>query len=186
MLLQTNSYVVPKENRVEHARLLKRFRQVLERIGCERFEIYEQVGSNWSAGETTGRFVQIMHFRDRQHQLAVQTAERTDPAAQELISEFCELINFPYQQQQGLFAVGFYRSILPFTSQRGLADASNPEQADMELVDTDAEIEETGESADTGDLLSNDSEAMDELPAEDDEPAIMGAEKDDVPPSHPA
>lgn len=113
MLLQTNSYVVPKERRAEHARLLRRFRQTLARLGCHHFETYEQVGANWSTGETTGRFVQIMRFQDRKHQLAVQAAEKTDVAAQQLIQEFCDLINFPYQQQQGLFAVGFYTSVLP-------------------------------------------------------------------------
>jgi len=113
MLLQTNSYIVPKEKRTEHARLLQRFRHTLARLGCDQFECYEQTGQNWSTSETTGRFVQIMRFRDRKHQVAVQQAERTDPTAQSLIKEFCELINFPYQQQQGLFAVGFYNSVLP-------------------------------------------------------------------------
>lgn len=113
MLLQTNSYIVPKDKRAEHARLLRRFRQVLTRLGCDSFEVYEQVGSNWNTAEITGRVVQIMRFRDRRHQLAVQAAERNDPAAQAVIAEFCELINFPYQQQQGLFAVGFYNAVLP-------------------------------------------------------------------------
>src|SRR5918997_4818653 len=113
MLLQTNSYVVPKEKRAEHARLVRRFRQTLSRLGCDHFEVYEQVGANWSGSEATGRYVHIMRFRDRKHQLAVQQAERTDPGAQALINEFCELINFPYQQQHGLFAVGFYASVLP-------------------------------------------------------------------------
>jgi hypothetical protein len=112
MLLQTNSYVVPKEKRAEHARLLSRFRQTLLRLGADHFEVYEQTGANWSGAEGTGRFVQIMRFRDRKQQIAVQTAERNDPQAQQLIREFCELINFPYQQQQGLFAVGFYTSIV--------------------------------------------------------------------------
>src|SRR5215207_6794910 len=102
MLLQTNSYVVPKEKRTEHARLVRRFRQTLARLGCEQFDVFEQVGANWG-GETTGRFVQMMRFRDRKQQLAVQSAERADPSAQAMIAEFCELINFPYQQQQGLF-----------------------------------------------------------------------------------
>src|SRR2546430_729410 len=118
MLLQTNSYVVPKEKRAEHARLVRRFRQTLHRLGCDHFEVYEQVGSNWGGGESTGRFVQIMRFRDRKQQLAVQAAERSDKAAQDLIAEFCELINFPYQQQQGLFAVGFYHSALPVAPSR--------------------------------------------------------------------
>lgn len=113
MLLQTNSYIVPKERRAEHARLMRRFRQILNRIGCDNFEVYEQVGANWGNAQTSGRFVQIMRFRDRKHQLAVQNAERTDQAAQELIAEFCELINYPYQVQQNLFAVGFYNSVLP-------------------------------------------------------------------------
>src|SRR5688572_12713422 len=116
MLLQTNSYIVPKDKRAEHARLLQRFRQTLARLGCEHFEAYEQVGANWSGTETTGRFVQLMRFRDRKQQQQVQAAERSDPAAQALIKEFCELINFPYQQQQGLFAVGFYQGIMSLNS----------------------------------------------------------------------
>jgi hypothetical protein len=113
MLLQTNSYVVPKEKRAEHARLVRKFRQTLARLGCDQFDVFEQVGPNWGGGETTGRFVQMMRFRDRKHQVAVQTAERQDAAAQQLIQEFCDLINFGHQQQQGLFAVGYYQSVLP-------------------------------------------------------------------------
>src|SRR3954469_19445825 len=116
MLLQTNSYIVPKDKRAQHTRLLQRFRQTLARLGCEHFEAYEQVGANWSGSETTGRFVQLMRFRDRKQQQQVQAAERSDPGAQALIKEFCELINFPYQQQQGLFAVGFYQGIIPLNS----------------------------------------------------------------------
>jgi len=159
MLLQTNSYVVPKERRAEHARLLRRFRHTLARLGCHHFETYEQVGANWSTGETTGRFVQIMRFQDRKHQLAVQAAEKTDVAAQQLIQEFCDLINFPYQQQQGLFAVGFYTSVLPIlpvrtqtidgveisTSDAGPLPTSeeidpnegNPDMIDLEAVEVD-------------------------------------------------
>ncbi|HEX3355449.1 MAG TPA: hypothetical protein VHS31_00610 [Tepidisphaeraceae bacterium] len=113
MLLQTNAYFVPSEKRTEHARLLQRFRHCLARLGCDLFECYEQTGTNWTSDESKNRFIQIMRFRDRKHQLQVQTAERTDPTAQALIKEFCELINFPYQQQQGYFAVGFYTSVLP-------------------------------------------------------------------------
>lgn len=118
MLLQTNSYIVPKDKRAEHSRLLRRFRASLAKLGCDSFEVYEQAGSNWTTGEASGRFVQIMRFRDRRHQLAVQAAERTDPVAQAIIAEFCQLINFPYQQQQGLFAVGFYNSALPVAPSR--------------------------------------------------------------------
>ena len=128
MLLQTNSYIVPKEKRAEHARLLRRFRQVLARLGCDNFEVYEQVGANWNTAEISGRVVQIMRFRDRRHQLAVQAAERNDPVAQAVIAEFCQLINFPYQQQQGLFAVGFYNNLLP------VATARLPEAQDAQGV----------------------------------------------------
>jgi hypothetical protein len=124
MLLQTNSYVVPKDKRNEHARLVRRFRQSLAKLGCEHFEVYEQVSQNWGGQDSGGRFVQIMRFRDRRHQLDVQAAERTDPAAQALIQEFCELINFPFQQQQGLFAVGFYNSVLPTGPSRETDGAS--------------------------------------------------------------
>src|SRR3954447_18915645 len=80
MLLQTNSYVVPKEKRSEHARMVRKFRQTLNRLGCDQFDIFEQVGANWSSGETSGRFIQMMRFRDRKHQLAVQQAEKSDAA----------------------------------------------------------------------------------------------------------
>jgi hypothetical protein len=110
--LQTNSYIVPKEKRAAHASLLARFKETLARLGCDWFETYEQVGTNWDASQSTGRFVQMMRFHDRDHQLAVQAAERNDREAQMLIGEFCELINFPYQQDHGFFAVGFYNNIL--------------------------------------------------------------------------
>src|SRR3954471_9740315 len=129
MLLQTNSYIVPKDKRTEHARLLQRFRQCLGRLGCEHFEAYEQVGANWSGSESTGRFVQLMRFRDRKQQQQVQAAERNDPAAQALIKEFCELINFPYQQQQGYFAVGFYNSVLSVAALRVTSAGEEPAKA---------------------------------------------------------
>jgi hypothetical protein len=158
MLLQTNSYVVPKEKRAEHARLVRKFRQTLNRLGCDQFDVFEQVGANWSGGETTGRYVQMMRFRDRKHQLAVQNAEKADPAAQQLIAEFCELINFPYQQQQGLFAVGFYQSVLPVAPVRyadetaGGEDAAQyaAEDAGLRVVDENAagDFEEPAEVSD--------------------------------------
>lgn len=111
MLLQTNSYIVPPEKKAAHNNLMKRFRQVLNRIGCDHFEVYEQVGANWSGADSGGRFVQLLKFRDKKHCLSVQSAERQDPAAQSLVREFCELINLPYQTEQGLFAHGYYQSI---------------------------------------------------------------------------
>src|SRR3954447_359388 len=136
MLLQTNSYIVPKEKRTEHARLLARFRHTLAKLGCDQFECYEQTGTNWSQGESSNRFVQIMRFRDRKHQQQVQAAERTDPTAQALIKEFCELINFPYQQQQGLFAVGFYNSVMPVALARNNTGAA--EMTEEPIEETDA------------------------------------------------
>jgi hypothetical protein len=112
MLLQTNSYIVPKEKRAAHDKLMKRFRQVLMKIGCDHFEVYEQVGANWVGGESSGRFVQLMKFRDRKHCQAVQLIERKTPAAQALVREFCDLINFAYQQEQGLFAHGYYNAVI--------------------------------------------------------------------------
>ncbi|HYO08089.1 MAG TPA: hypothetical protein VER17_03890 [Tepidisphaeraceae bacterium] len=137
MLLQSNSYVVPKEKRAEHARLVRKFRQTLARLGCDQFDVFEQVGPNWSTGETTGRFVQMMRFRDRRHQLSVQNAEKADPAAQQLIAEFCELINFGYQQQQGLFAVGFYQSVLPVAPVRAIEGDAGVAAVDSEAVDAE-------------------------------------------------
>ena len=152
MLLQTNSYIVPREKRAEHSRLLRRFRQTLLRLGCDHFEAYEQVGANWSHGESTGRYVQIMRFKDRKHQLAVQAAERVDPTAQALVQEFCELINFTYQQQQGLFAVGFYTSMLPpapgrmISKDEGTALAALPDEV-ATGINEDDELEQAAAEA---------------------------------------
>ena len=74
MLLQTNSYVVPADKRADHDRMMRRFRQIMTRLGCDDFDVVEQTGPNWSGGEPTGRFVQIMRFRDRKQQLAGSAA----------------------------------------------------------------------------------------------------------------
>lgn len=153
MLLQTNSYIVPKDKRAEHARLVRRFRQTLARLGCDHFEVYEQVGANWGSGETTGRYVQIMRFRDRKHQLSVQAAERNDPGAQALIQEFCELINFPYQQQQGLFAVGFYQSVLPVSTRHAPSGPSAPEPEAH--ADEESPAEEVSDEAPAGEIVDD-------------------------------
>jgi hypothetical protein len=150
MLLQTNSYVVPKDKRNEHARLIRRFRQSLAKLGCDHFEVYEQVSQNWGGQDSGGRYVQIMRFRDRRHQLEVQAAERADTAAQALIQEFCELINFPFQQQQGLFAVGFYTSVLPSASSRDPASFTEravPATAPQEAEAAQAEPADAPEEA---------------------------------------
>ncbi len=172
MLLQTNSYIVPKEKRAEHARLLRRFRQTLARLGCDHFEVYEQVGSNWSGTEATGRYVQIMRFRDRRHQQQVQAAERTDPQAQGVIREFCQLINFPYQQQQGLFAIGFYSSVLPAMPAR--TDAAPGAEAEQ--------LETAGEEAADAGGGQTESAAEDQSNAPPPPPIqALSAEKDLVP-----
>src|SRR6266478_236965 len=162
MLLQTNSYIVPKEKRAEHARLMRRFRQALAKLGCDLFEVYEQVGANWACAEN-GRYVQIMRFRDRKHQMAVQNAERSDPAAQALIAEFCALVNFQYQQQQGFFAVGFYNSVLPVA----------PVHVETPLTDTGEPI---GEQAAT----HEEAVAASEEAASTEEPQVEQAESADL------
>jgi hypothetical protein len=188
MLLQTNSYIVPKEKRAEHQRLVRRFRQTLARLGCDHFEVYEQVGANWGSGETTGRFVHIMRFRDRKHQLAVQAAERSDAAAQALINEFCELINFPYQQQQGLFAVGFYHSVLPVASPRTTSSAA----ASGDAVVDEAPAEAGDAAADGVGAASDDlsvdamSDATSAEPAADDVIDIDDIGDDDPTPGSPS
>lgn len=111
MLLQTNSYVVPKDKRQEHERLVRRIRQTLLRIGCDQFEVYEQVSANWAPIKGGARFIQIMRFRDRQHHHEIQQAEKNDPAIQELINEFMQLIDLPAQQAEGDFAMGHYSRI---------------------------------------------------------------------------
>src|SRR2546421_2099707 len=136
MLLQTNSYIVPHDKRSEHAKLLRRFRQTLLRLGCDSFEVYEQVGPNWNTTQSSGRFVQIMQFRDRRHQQAVQQAEKADAMAQRLIADFCQLINFGYQQQQGLFATSYYTSLFAPEALRGSSPSSvrQPEEASAEAA----------------------------------------------------
>lgn len=146
MLLQTNSYVVPRALREQHARLLARFRKALRRVGCDLFEVYEQTDADWNPVESDGRFVQIMQFRDRAHQQAVRHAEQMDLEAQSLIEEFCRLINFPYQKEHGLFAVGFYAGLesepgnpqLTQVLDEGLALDELDIPMEAELLDEDA------------------------------------------------
>ena len=114
------------------------------------FEAYEQVGANWSPSDTTGRFVQLMRFRDRKQQLAVQAAERNDATAQALIKEFCELINFPYQQQQGLFAVGFYHSLLPNQIARTSSQVQEADADDEIGLTDDAGLDDGVEAPEPG------------------------------------
>jgi len=159
MLLQTNSYVVPRDKREEHARLLRRFRQTLIRLGCDHFEVFEQTGPNWSSGDNSGRFVQIMRFRDRKQQLAVQNAERTDPAAQALLQEFCELINLPYQQQHGLFAAGFYNSFMRMPEVRHDNAAAQEPKAELSDQTQNTPAAETEEDSGALHLASGDEAA---------------------------
>jgi len=175
MLLQTNSYIVPPDKRAEHARLLRRFRQVLTRLGCESFEVYEQVGSNWNTAEISGRVVQIMRFRDRRHQLAVQAAERNDPVAQAVIAEFCNLINFPYQQQQGLFAVGFYNAVIPAATPRGHAERDAHEAGEAKNAAAAAPAADVAPPAVSTEDLA-DSEAMAAIDAAAAAPALHAEE----------
>ena len=140
MLLQTNSYIVPREKRDAHAKLLAQFRQTLARLGCDLFEVYEQADPNWAApAQGDARFVQIMRFRDRGHQTAVQAAEQNDPSAQRMINAFCELINFPYQQEQGLFAVGFYTEMA--TDSAPNPAIPPPAQASANAADVEAYLQ---------------------------------------------
>ncbi len=142
MLLQTNSYIVPKDKRTEHARLVKRFRQVMSKLGCDDFEVYEQAGPNWTT-EGVGRFVQIMKFKDRKHQVAIREAEQADPSAQELVREFCELINFPYQHQQGLATTAFYVGVVSGAPGKRLAgdarDVPGVETENLEPMNLDGQ-----------------------------------------------
>jgi hypothetical protein len=109
MLLLTNSYNVPADKRTEHTRLAKRFQQAMARLGCEDFEVFEQTGLNWS-NETTGRFVQIMRFRDLAHFQQVQDAEQHDPAAREIIGQFLDLVGFAEQVAQKQAFTSYYQS----------------------------------------------------------------------------
>jgi hypothetical protein len=187
MLLQTNSYIVPKERRAEHARLMRRFRQILNSLGCDNFEIYEQVGANWSSGQATGRCVQIMRFRDRKHQLAVQNAERSDPAAQKLIAEFCDLINYPYQQQQGQFAVGFYSSVIPVAPARGQEEAGaeeTPTVGDEVAVDENPAVEEEAPAAPDAQETAQAEHYIEDINEANGEPADFSSEAPAAAPSN--
>lgn len=111
MLLQTNSYIVPKDKRTEHARLIKRFKQIMSRYGCDDFEVYEMAGPGWST-EVGGRFIQIMKFRDKEHAKQIQEMEKNDATAQELVRDFMEMINFSYQHSAGHATTAFYISLV--------------------------------------------------------------------------
>jgi hypothetical protein len=139
MLLQTNSYIVPSDKRGEHERLIRRIRQSLLRIGCDCFEVYEQVGANWAPIKGGARFIQIMRFRDRQQHHDIQEAEKSDQGLQDLINEFMELIDLPQQQSQGLFATGHY-SLSKATPAHTASDNNAP-PAPADEAGTERELE---------------------------------------------
>lgn len=112
MLLQTNSYLLPADRREEHARLMRRIADALKRLGCDSFEVHEEVNPDGTVPPSYSRFIQILRFRDRAHYQAVRSAEAADPAAQQLVAEFCELIDFAAQREQGTFAMAFYNNLL--------------------------------------------------------------------------
>jgi len=140
MLLQTNSYIVPSDKRAEHERLIRRIRQALLRIGCDGFEVYEQVAPNWSPIKGGARFIQIMRFRDRQQHHEIQEAEKSDQGLQDLINEFMELIDLPEQQSQGLFATGHY-SLSNATRAQDTSSDNNAPPAPADEAGIDRELE---------------------------------------------
>ena len=142
MLLQTNSYIVPRDKRMEHARLLRRFRQTLMRLGCDHFEVYEQVGANWNTGETTGRFVQIMRFRDRKHQLAVQGAERTDPVGAGAGAGILRVDQFPLPAAAGIVRGRILYRVPAMPPQR-TTTATEVEQSPQALPEVDQFVGES-------------------------------------------
>ena len=107
--------------------------------------MYEQVGANWGGATPPAASCRSCVSAIAAISSAVQNAERNDPAAQQLIAEFCELINYPYQQQQQQFVVGFYASALPIAPLRGPhvdesapAEGEEPAPAEGEAPATDA------------------------------------------------
>lgn len=111
MLLQTNAYSVPTDKRDSHARLTARLQEAMRKIGAT-LEVYEQVGPGFSpAEESTGRYVQVMRFRDRRHLANVQAAERNDVLVQTLLAEFVQLIGLPEQANRGTYLPGYYSAV---------------------------------------------------------------------------
>jgi hypothetical protein len=118
MLLQTNSYLVPADKREAHARLMRLFQEVLLRLGCEHFEVYERLSEDGQRSAAAVRYVQLMRFRDRRHHQAHQEAERGDETAQQLIREFSHLVGLPEQLEHGTFTIGYYDSLIADQGQR--------------------------------------------------------------------
>ena len=111
MLLQTNSYLVPRARRDAHARLMRRFAACFRRLGSD-LEVYEQADGpefrpRGRDAEST-RFVQMMRFRDRDHQRQVRDREQSDAEAKGLIAEFVELVDLARQGREGQYAGSYY------------------------------------------------------------------------------
>jgi hypothetical protein len=130
-----------------------------------------------------------MRFRDRKHQLAVQNAERSDPAAQKLIAEFCDLINYPYQQQQGQFAVGFYSSVLPVAPAHGQQEAAEEtpavgDAAGEAAVGESPAIEEEAAAAPDAQETAQAENYIEDINEPSDEPGDFAAEAAAAAPSN--
>jgi hypothetical protein len=111
MLLQTNSYLVPRDRIRAHDDLMRRFRSCFSRLGLEtqQFEVLRETGPEFSTPRTSAvRHVQVVRFRDKDQYDLIHDAEAADPEAQELVAEFARLVELEAQQRRGHFVGTYY------------------------------------------------------------------------------
>ena len=137
MLLQTNSYLVPRDRLAAHDELMARFRRCFERLGVRagQFEVYRQTSDDFAEDRSIPavRCVQMMRFATTDEHEQVRNREFDDPEAQSLIIELSRLVDLPAQQRSGHFGGGFYSDRLDDAEPEAAAEALEEGNDDPEV-----------------------------------------------------
>ncbi len=115
MLLQTNSYLVPRDRMAAHDELMRRFAACFARLGVAEgaFELFRQTSAEYrpDTAAAAQRVTQILRFDDRKQQEAVHEAEAHDAEAAALVGELRKLVDLDEQAARGHFTSSYYASV---------------------------------------------------------------------------
>ncbi|MEM7808642.1 MAG: hypothetical protein AAF561_11060 [Planctomycetota bacterium] len=131
MLLQTNSYLVPRHRLREHDDLMRQFVACFRRLGVAdgAFEVFQSLDHEYRQHDNQPhqRITQILRFRDHDQQQAVHRAEASDPEAAELVEKLRRLVDLDEQAARKQFTSNYYGQIILTGSPQASAPANDDE-----------------------------------------------------------